>query len=200
MKSLYISYFGQETDRYLSNTEAISLNYHPHKDLNFTLSFSGFQASESETFDIIGFYSLNELNKDIGSEAAGDSILNLGNGAYMRHARNYLDIISFSGMQTGYYKTEKHYFNWGLIYKYEQINDKIDEWSLEDSASYSMPLDPINLLVSENIKAENEITNNRITAYLQDKIKFESYRFQYELISLPHYLVGHWRRFVDSAV
>ncbi len=182
LKSLYISYFGQETDRYLSNTEAISINYHPHKDLNFTLSLSGFQASESETFDIIGFYSLNKLNQDISQETAGDSILNIGNGAYMRHARNYLDIISFSGMQTGYYKTEKHYFNWGLIYKYEQINDKIDEWNLEDSASYSMPLDPINLLVSENIKAENEITNNRITAYLQDKIKFESYRFQYELI------------------
>ncbi|MCF6364728.1 MAG: TonB-dependent receptor [Bacteroidales bacterium] len=182
LKSLYISYFGQESDRFFSNTEAISVNYHPHKDLNFTLSFSGFNAYESETFDIIGFYSLNELNKDIGSETAGDSILNLGNGAYMRHARNYLNILSFSTMQTGYYKTEKHYFNWGLIYKYENINDKIDEWNLEDSASYSMPVNSDNLLVSENIKAENEIINQRFTAYIQDKLNFESFRFQYEFV------------------
>ncbi len=182
IKSLYVSYAGQETDRFLSYTEAISFNYHPHKDLNFTITFSGLQASEAETFDIIGFYSLNELNKDISSETAGDSILNLGNGAFMRHARNYLDILNFSSMLTGYYKNESHYFNWGIIYKNEVIKDKIDEWNLKDSASFSLPMNPNSLEVSENIKGRNRIENDKITAYIQDKINFETYGFQYELV------------------
>ncbi len=180
-KSLFVSYFGQEMDRFFSSTEAISFNYHPHKDLNFTYSFSSMQASESETFDIIGFYSLNELNKDISSESAGDSVLSLGTGAFMRHARNYMDVLNFSNMLTGYYKTDQHYINWGIIHKYESISDKIDEWNLRDSASYSLPMDPDNLLVSENVKAENEVPKNNITAFIQDKIKFTSYKFEYEI-------------------
>ncbi|NPA43980.1 MAG: TonB-dependent receptor [Chlorobi bacterium] len=181
-KSLYIAYIGQETDKFLSNTEAISLHFHPHKNLNFTYSFSAMQASESETFDIIGFYSLNELNSDIGSVTAGDSIVSLGTGAFMRHARNYMDVISFTNALSGYYKTENHYLNWGLTYKNEQISDDIDEWNLQDSASYSIPVDDENLYVSENIKAENDINKNIYTAFIQDKIEFVSYRFEYELI------------------
>lgn len=181
-KSLYIAYVGQETDRFLSNTEAVSFHYHPHKNLGFTYSFSATQANEFETFDIIGFYSLNELNKDIGSESAGDSLVSLGTGAFMRHARNYMDVISFTNMISGYYKTDIHYFNWGLIYKNEQISDKIDEWNLRDSASYSVPVDENKLYVSENIKAKNNILKNNMTAYAQDKIEFVSYKFEYELV------------------
>jgi len=181
-KSLYIAYIGQETDKFLSNTEAISLHYHPHDNLNFSYSFSAMQANESETFDVIGFYSLNELNKDIGSESAGDSVLSLGSGAFMRHARNYMDVISFSNMLSGYYKTDNHYFNWGFIYKNEQITDKIDEWNLRDSASYSIPVDENKLYVSENIKANNNVLKNVISAYVQDKLEYVSYKFEYELI------------------
>jgi len=180
--SLYINFFGQETDRFFSNTESLSFNYHPHKNLNYSLDFSFFNAIESENFDIIGLYRLNELNRDIGSETAGDSILNLGNGAYMTHARNSLNIIGFNAQHRGYYKTDNHYLNWGFIYKYENIIDKIDEWSLKDSASYSLPVDSEDLLLYENIKSENSIINNRYTAYFQDKIKFETYLFQYEII------------------
>lgn len=180
--SLSVAFYGQENDRFFSNTESLAFNYHPHKNLNYTLSFSGFNAVESESFDILGFYSLNELNKDIGSDSAGDSILNLGNGAYMSHARNNLNIIGFSARHTGYFKTNKHYLNWGLIYKYENILDEIDEWNLKDSASYSIPFDEEHLTVFENIKANNSIINNRYSAYVQDKINIESYLFQYELV------------------
>ena len=47
--------------------------------------------------------SLNELNKDIGSNNAGDSIINIGTGAYMSHARNNLDIYGFSNIHSAKY-------------------------------------------------------------------------------------------------
>ena len=180
--SLSVGFYGQERDRFFSNSEAISFNYHPHNNLNFSFSFSGFLAQETESFDIIGFYSLNELNKDIGSDNAGDSISNIGTGAYMSHARNKIDIYGFSSIHSGYYKNELHYLNWGFIYKYESIKDNIDEWNLKDSASYSIPITDDELTVYENVKSKNSIYNNKYTLYFQDKYKLESYHFQYELI------------------
>lgn len=181
--SLDVFYTGQETDRFYSNTGALSFNFHPNKNLNYSVNLSAYSADESEKFDIIGFYNLNQLNNDIGSENAGDSTLNLGNGAYMQHARNYLLINGFQATHTAYYKKNNHYLNWGIIYKYDLINDKIDEWNLLDSASYSVPDNKTELTVDENIKSENkQLENNRFTAYIQDKYLIQDYLMQYEFI------------------
>ncbi len=180
--SLNVYYTGQETDRFYSNTGALSFNFHPNKNLNYSVNFSAYSASESEKFDIIGFYDLNQLNNDIGAENAGDSTLNLGNGAYMQHARNYLLINGIQATQTGYFKKNNHYLNWGIIYKYDKINDKIDEWSLLDSASYSVPNNENELSVNENIKSENQLENNKFTTYIQDKYLIQDYLMQYEFI------------------
>lgn len=181
--SLDVFYTGQETDRFYSNTGALSFNFHPNKNLNYSVNLSVYSADESEKFDIIGFYNLNQLNNDIGSENAGDSTLNLGNGAYMQHARNYLLINGFQATHTAYYKKNNHYLNWGIIYKYDLINDKIDEWNLLDSASYSVPDNKTELTVDENIKSENkQLENNRFTAYIQDKYLIQDYLMQYEFI------------------
>jgi hypothetical protein len=180
--SLNIFFLGQESDRFFTNSESVSFNYFPHKNLNYSLDLSFFNAIESENFDIIGFYQLNELNRDVGSETAGDSILNLGNGAYMTHARNSLNIIGFTVQHRAYYKTKKHYLNWGILWRYEDIIDQIDEWNLKDSASYSIPVNTDLLTLDENIKSDNHIINNKFTAYLQDKYIFQSYLFQYEII------------------
>ena len=180
--SLSVFYTGQETDRFYSNTGALSFNFHPNKNLNYSINLSVYSANESEKFDIIGFYDLNLLNNDIGTDNAGDSTLNLGNGAYMQHARNYLLINGLQATQTGYFKKDNHYLNWGILYKYDLINDKIDEWSLLDSASYSVPQNDENLTVDENIKAKNPLINNRFTTYVQDKYLIQDYLMQYEFI------------------
>jgi len=180
--SLSVFYTGQETDRFFSNTGALSFNFHPNKNLNYSINLSAYTAYESEKFDIIGFYDLNKLNNDIGSENAGDSSLNLGNGAYMQHARNYLYITGIQASQTAYFKKKNHYINWGIIYKYDLINDQIDEWNLLDSASYSVTQNDENLTVDENIKAKNPLINNRFTTYIQDKYLIQDYLMQYEFI------------------
>ena len=180
--SLSVYYTGQETDRFYSNTGVLSFNFHPNKNLNYAVNLSAYSANESEKFDIIGFYDLNQLNNDIGTENAGDSTLNLGNGAFMQHARNYLLINGLQATQTGYFKKNNHYLNWGLIYKYDRINDNIDEWNLLDSASYSVPKNNNRLTLNENIKSENPLVNSRFTSYVQDKYLIQDYLRQYEFI------------------
>ncbi len=186
--SLTVYYTGQETDRFLSNTEALSINYHPKKNLNYSFNFSVNNADESEKFDIIGFYDLNQLNNDIGSENAGDSTLNIGNGAYMQHARNSLYINSIQASHRAYFRKKNHYFNWGIIYKHDLINDNIDEWYLLDSASFSVPENDNELLLDKNLKAENSLKNTRLTAYLQDKYLIYDYLMRYEIIGGLRYL------------
>jgi hypothetical protein len=179
--SLFVTYFGQEIDHFFNHTENISINYHPQKNLNFSFFTSYLFAKESETFDIIGIYDLNQLNKDISQGSAGDSILNIGYGAYMDHARNDLSIRGINSGISSYYKSGKHYLSWGINYKYEQINDKIDEWTLEDSASYIIPVNYSELTLKDNVKSRNNIINNRYSLYLQDKLNLESAFFQYEI-------------------
>ncbi len=179
--SLNVAYFGQEIDNFFNHTENFTISYKPNKNLNISVYGSYFFAKESETFDIIGIYDLNELNNDIGSNSAGDSVLNIGYGAYMNHARNYLNINGFSSGLSGYFKSKKHYMNFGLHYKFEGISDKIDEWTLEDSAGYVVSVNTDELTLTENVKSKNDIINNRFSIFLQDKINFERPLFQYEI-------------------
>ncbi len=179
--SLSVYYTGQETDRFFSESGTVTFNFHPDKNLNYSFNISGYTADETEKFDIIGFYDLNQLNNDIGSDNAGDSTLNLGNGAYMQHARNELTISGIQATQTGYFKKNSHYLNWGIIYKYDNISDKIDEWTLSDSAGFSLPKDYDKLELSKNIKHGNKTENNKFTLYLQDKYLIEDYMMQYEI-------------------
>jgi hypothetical protein len=179
--SLHVSYFGQEIDHFFNHTENLTLHYHPHKNLNISIFTSYIYADESETFDIIGLYDLNELNKDIGQESAGDSLLNIGYGAYMDHARNKLTLSSINSGINGYYKKGNHFLKWGLGYKYENIADKIDEWTLEDSAGYLLPINTDALTLKENVKSENRILNRKYALYLQDKLNFKGESFHYEL-------------------
>ena len=80
---------GQEVDEFTTAMGALSFNFQPHNDLPLKLITSGFQTTEQETFDILGQYLLNEVDKSQG-EGLGDSVANIGIGSYLKHARNYL--------------------------------------------------------------------------------------------------------------
>ncbi len=180
---LYIYFEGQEINKFSSFAGAFTGNYHPFSDINYSLSISAFSAEEAETYDILGAYSLNELNRDIGSSSAGDSLLNLGIGKFIRHARNYLYINAFSINHKGFYDNENHYINWGIEYKYEDITDKINEWELIDSAGYSIPYNGSEINLYKNISGENDLHTDRFSAYIQDRYSFDSDDAEYEIVA-----------------
>jgi len=177
---LKIYFDGQEVDRFNTATGAITGSYHPHEKLDLKFITSAYMTDEIETFDIQGQYYLNEIDKQLGSESMGDSVMNIGIGTYLNHARNYLNATVLNASHRGYLETEtNHYLQWGVKYQHELINDDMTEWRMLDSAGHSLPFpDTIGyasdqVYVSEYIIADNTIESDRITGYFQDIYSFE---------------------------
>ncbi len=168
---LKIYFDGQEVDRFNYGTEAVSLNYKPTERLSLKLISSYFFSREQETYDIMGQYFLNEVDKDLGSDNAGDSLLNIGIGTFLNHARNYLDANVLSFYHKGSYKINNNIIEWGLKAQHESIFDHINEWEMLDSAGYSLPYSDTAVLLHYVLNARNAINSNRISGYIQNTIK-----------------------------
>ena len=175
-----IYFEGQEVDRFATSTGVLVANYHPGDRLNMKFIASAFHSKEEETYDILGQYYLNELERNLGSDNLGDSVLNIGVGTFLNHARNYLDATVYSFEHKGAYNSENHLLNWGIKAQIEKINDRMNEWVLRDSTGYSLPhneFDPSTPYDPEAIEkvalysttnTDYSMSSTRLTAYLQD--------------------------------
>jgi hypothetical protein len=163
-----IFFEGQEIDDFKTYLGALSANYHPNLNLNLKFSASAFKTSEKETYDILGQYYLNQLERNMSSEEFGDSILNLGVGSFLNHARNTLDAHVFSFSHRGAFNSENHLVNWGLKFQHEKFESKINEWIYRDSTGYSLPYSDSEVLLYYTLNSANKISSNRLTGFVQD--------------------------------
>ena len=163
-----IYFQGREVDNFATYLGALSANYHPNLNLNLKFILSSFNTSEQETYDILGEYYLNQLERNMSSEEFGDSVLNLGVGAFLNHARNYLDAQVYSFSHKGAYNSEKYLLNWGFNVQHEKLKDKINEWVYRDSTGYSIPYSDKEVLLFYTLNAKNKISSNRITGFVQN--------------------------------
>lgn len=173
---------GQEVDKFATTTGALVANYHPGDRLNLKFIASAFHSKEEETYDILGQYYLNELEKNLGSVNLGDSVLNIGVGTFLNHARNYLNATVYSFEHKGAYNSERHLLNWGVKVQTEKITDKMNEWILRDSTGYSLPYQLYNpdkpynpsaeadreLKLYSTTNTDNSMNSTRLTGYFQD--------------------------------
>jgi len=166
--NLKIYYDGNEKDKFETYLGAFTTNYKPNDKLSFKIILSAFETIEQETYDIQGQYYLNELDNTIGSDTYGDSIMNIGVGTFLNHARNYLNAnvytVSFKG---GYYSSNNR-LRWGAKYNYEEIDDEIAQWKMLDSAGYSLPYNGTTIELYETARAHNKIQSSRVSAYMQN--------------------------------
>ena len=163
-----IYFDGQEVDDFQTYLGALSINYHPNVNLNMKIIASAYYATEKETYDISGDYYLNQLERNLATEEFGDSILNLGVGSFINHARNYLDATVYSFAYRGAYNSDNQLINWGLKFQHEAINNKINEWVFRDSTGYSIPYSDSNVKLYYTLKSNNSINSNRVTGFIQD--------------------------------
>lgn len=165
-----IYFDGHEVDQFSSATAAFAGTYHPNSNLSCKIIASAFQTSENETFDIQGQYLINELDRDLGSQRLGDSLMNIGIGTFLNHARNYLDANVFNLAHKGFYTSdnERSFFQWGVKTQKEFINDRINEWQMIDSAGYSLPYSDSEVNLYSTLTAENRMEAYRATAYMQE--------------------------------
>ncbi|WP_167607363.1 TonB-dependent receptor [Maribellus sediminis] len=167
-----IYFEGQEVDDFKTYLGALTLNYHPNRNLNLKFIGSAYHTKEEETYDILGQYYLNQLERNLGSDEFGDSTLNLGVGSFLNHARNYLTANVFSFYHKGAYNSDKHLLNWGIKFQHEEIEDQLNEWIYRDSAGYSIPYSDTQVLLYYSINTKNRISSNRISGYIQDTWSF----------------------------
>ncbi len=187
---LKIYYEGQEVNVFETITSALSAEYKPNSNFKFKLSGSGFVTYERETFDLLGEYWLNELDNSLGSETYGDSLINVGVGGSLSHARNFLyaRVIALENSNSWIAGINK--LKWGLKYQHELIDDQLSEWELIDSSGYSMPNKSDKFELSYSLKAANIIQSNRFNGYLQDDISFST--SNYNIVTTVGIRFSYW--------
>ncbi len=178
---LKIYFDGQEVDRFINYMGALTLAWKPTPGSRYSLTGSAFHTDERETYDLQGQYWIGKLETDLGSNDFGSVTEAQGVGTYLNHARNRLvaDVINIE--HRGNYTRGLHFLQWGMKWQYEQIDDKINEWVMIDSAGYSLPTNPDSvgyvdpdaqpdrpLVLSELYTTNNFVTSNRFTAFVQD--------------------------------
>ena len=172
--NLRIYYEGQEQDRFDSYTGALTLQYAPSEKLSLKIIGSSYYSVERERYDILGEYLINELDNRLDSETYGDSILNIGVGGQLNHARNNLNAFVYSAAHMGTLVGERSTLRWGVKWQREQIEDRISAWEMIDSVGYSVPYSGQTITLYNSIKSNNQLFSNRLTSFVQNTTTFES--------------------------
>lgn len=178
---------GQEVDDFTTRMGGLSLTYIPDRQKNplfLKLLGSAYQSRENERFDILGDYLLGQIETDLGGDDFGEIVATLGTGTQHQYVRNNL-ITNVSNIEhKGGIEFQKeydesgvsssHFLQWSVKYQNERIDDRINEWERLDSAGYTLPYNPDQVLVDYVLKRDYEpLESNRLSAYFQDTYTFK---------------------------
>ena len=180
-----VYYEGQENTQYKTYMGALSLQHQTTEKLSLNYFISTFNTDETEYFDLLGEYRLDELERDLSSDQYGDVAYNRGVGAFLNHARNQLKANVINFYHKGDFINKKQKTSWGLKLQGEKVTNDIKEWNYLDSARFNCPKpidsvgyqDPSSipyqqLVLSNLIKANNKIESSRVTGFIQHRFKF----------------------------
>ncbi len=180
---LFSEFEGQERDDFTTQLAGLSLTWLPDRERHpvFTkLLMSAYRSYENERFDIIGRYSLRQIESNLGSGDFGEVVAELGAGTQHQYVRNFLDAVVVTTELKGGIELERqadtlaavprssHFLQWGMKYQVEDIRDRINEWERLDSAGYSLVYDTARLLLYSVLKTQNRLSSQRLNAYFQD--------------------------------
>ncbi|MBI1837141.1 MAG: hypothetical protein HYR91_07730 [Flavobacteriia bacterium] len=185
-----IYFEGQEKTLFQTMTTGTSLKWQVNKKMKLNFYATYFHTDEREYYDILGQYFLNQLETDQTKENFGDSISTLGVGSFLNHARNRLNasVLNlyhdgeyqlFSGTKNGdKSKIHNHKLRWGVNFEIDRFKDVISDWSMIDSAGYSLPYVGNEILsLNHTIKSNLNLSNSKYTGFSQmnstwSKIKY----------------------------
>jgi hypothetical protein len=210
--SFDVYYDGQEKDRFDSYLGAISYNYNPARNVILKLIASTFNTDEEITYDILSEYYINSVSKGSGN----DTVVNIGTGAALEHARNYLNARVHSLEHKGtYLYSNNSALKWGIKGQYEKVDDSMREWSVIDSTGYFIPNSDDDIQMDFFVSAKNKISSLRYQAFVQNEnriytnhaeydftygIRMNYWDFNNELVISPRASVAikpYWKKDID---
>lgn len=162
VKSFKVYFDGQEKDLFRTFFGALGVTRHIGESTNIKILTSAFHTKESERYDIMGQYWLDDAQTQES----------LGVGTYMEHARNYLKADVVSLKLTGTHHTRQHSIETSITYKTEHIREQSREYEMRDSSGYSIPHSSDRLDLIYTLSARNDVKSHRIEAYIQDNYRF----------------------------
>ena len=171
IKQFKVYFDGEEKDRFTTLFGALGVTRNIKDSTSIKFITSAFHSKESETYDIAGQYWLDNTQTQES----------LGIGTYMEHARNYLtaDVVSFKLI--GHHQTRRHNIEAGISLKLEKIKEQAREYEMRDSSGYSIPHSANRLDMIYTLSAKNNISSNRIEAYIQDTYRWNKGNSYYTL-------------------
>ncbi len=160
-----VYYEGQEVDKFDTYLGAVTLNLHPGDNLSLKLTGSAFRSNEEITYDILQQYWINLATRS--STGRNDSLINIGVGTSLDHARNHLVASIYSLEHKGTYFLTAGIMKWGIKFQQEIIDDKLNEWQMIDSAGHSLPYSDEEVNLFHASKSNNSLNNSRLSGFLQ---------------------------------
>lgn len=164
-KSFKVYFDGWEKDLFRTFFGTLSVKRKIDELNSITFGASSFRSNESETFDILSQYWLDENDE------------NMGIGSFMEHARNTLNSRVTTLSVSGQHRMDANEIRWGLEARGERINEKMREWETRDSSGYMLPNThggPLDMIYALN--SEQQMESSRISAYLMDTWRINSNR------------------------
>jgi hypothetical protein len=169
---LNVYYDGNENDEYNSGLGALTLTFRPSARWKMDLTAVTEQAAEKETFDIEAAYRLNDLEANFS-----DSLMNPGVGSELNHARNFLNTGNISLSYTSVFTGDRFTLSWSAAYRQETADGSLNEWTMIDSAGYSVPHNGNSLTIPLKMsrKAEHHLKIRRLVSWLQYQRKLSGH-------------------------
>ncbi|NPA36326.1 MAG: TonB-dependent receptor plug domain-containing protein [Chlorobi bacterium] len=173
-KKLKIYFEGEEKDLFNTGFASVALTHLRNTKNRYKVLVSAFRTVEEETYDILGQYWLQEMDKVQEEEQYEEGVSNIGVGSYLQHARNSLvgDVQNIA--LRGKHRFNEHLVTWQVKYQHESFSDYINEWEMQDSAGYSIPSSPEKLELAYSLNMDIDISTHRMTGYLQDEYQWKT--------------------------
>lgn len=168
--SLHTNYTGNEIDQFDTRFAGTSLTFKPNEKTKLKILASYYQTVEKENYDIQGLYDLYAIESDMGKSSFGENKQALGSGEIHDYARNTLHADVINVAHKGSRIAGRHAIAWGVDAMLFQISDRMMEWQRRDSAGFSQPYNPNSILMRKSVDAYNELSYQKLSAFLQDNI------------------------------
>lgn len=137
---LVVAFDGQQILQYATYLNGLTFDYHPNKknDIKFITSF--YTIDESENYDILGAYQLQELNNQLGTTGFGKANYTFGYGEFLYHARDSYYSTIYNNEVKGFHTlNDKIDVQWGIKFQHEHVEASLNEYHYIDSVDYSVP-------------------------------------------------------------
>ncbi|HLV46793.1 MAG TPA: carboxypeptidase-like regulatory domain-containing protein [Flavobacterium sp.] len=178
--AVLINYDGQEQDTYQTLFGAVKSTYKANENNTFKLIASTYHTKEQEYYDIMGGYSIGEIDTDPNSSTYQQVLYPTGLATQLNHGRNDYDALIANLNLKGQHDINGHEIEWGIKYTAEDIRDRLVEWEMVDSAGFSIrppfdevvnnqPYDPFvgEIAPYQNVRATNFVKINRLSGFAQ---------------------------------